>query len=149
MTNTDRNTKLTNRNGRTIFARVTIHGRDYSKGATVCGMPFAELEAQDFRIHQTSVCGSNSDLNCAACIKGSRQIVDAGVPCGLSKRSGAKLHHILERGQVVGTITRLYSDLVIVKRGETSKTFTSFGSAVGSVMYTTGDYATGHWLGAL
>lgn len=150
MTKTNTKQRLTNRSGRTMWAVVETHARDYSKGATICGIPFEKFEQQDFNVQQTSMCGSNSDLTCKACIAGARQIVPAGVPCGFSKRSKSKLHHIMERGEVVGTITLLYSDIVIVSRGGKSETFSSYMSAWTSIMYAGGEYNTGRgWAGVV
>lgn len=133
MTNANRMQRLTNRNGRKTWATVTYHAQNYAAGTTVCGITWAALEAQDLRIDQGTVCGSNSDVNCAACIAGGIvQIVDAGVPCGYSKRSGAKLHHVKQAGKVVGTITTLYPDLVIVRldsRPCSDQTFDSYMAA--------------------
>lgn len=130
-------TLLTSRTGRKVRTAVTMHARNYLEGATVCGIPFATLDAQDLRVHQTSVCGSNSDLTCPTCIAGSKQIVAAGRPAGYSARSGAKLHHVKQNGVVVGTITTLYPDLVIVRlnsRPCADQTFASYMDAWRSIM---------------
>jgi hypothetical protein len=133
MTNTNRMQLLTNRNGRKTRAFVTYHAQNFAAGTTVCGITWAALDAQDLRIDQGTVCGSNSDVNCAACIKaGAFQIVRAGVPCGHSKRSSAKLYQVKRGGVVVGTITELYPDLVIVRldsRPCADQTFDSYMAA--------------------
>lgn len=66
----DTNSKLmtlTNRNGRKVRAKVTFHAPIHGERRMVCGMTFDFVEAQDTRVHQSSVCGEWSDVNCPGC----------------------------------------------------------------------------------
>lgn len=82
MTNAPRLVTLTDRNGRKARLFVTYHVIDWSKGATLCGVTLAQINAQEVRVHQGTLSGDHSDANCSACKAGPNP-AEPGTPSGV------------------------------------------------------------------